>query len=948
MAKNITKGKIGNALASTANDHVVAVANDIYDETLDKYQSQINDEVEQSVFVEIYDPEEEIPQPEFINVEDANYAYNWKSTDGPARDGKTEGNLKDLYQKTLSQDWKLSELESEVNNVNAKVLTGEKTLNLNFVDGYYDGTGSVVHVAWAKRTDAINVADVDIIIIDGQLTAGSAARTILYKDGEIVETIAELAMISAGLPYKIFCANIDEIAFSFNSASSLIIRAVVKTISSMVSDNQDLLLKSNESIAKLAKEGVLYAPLLWEDGGLQNGEDTINDIWKRTRIFDISKYYGGVIKVYEGYANVAYFDINKSFVKNISISKDTDIEDYPFIRIETKKENQDVDLCLISSFNQSSENFSKRLSILEDESNTTIVNKPIYFGDALSSDQKSSNTYIWMGSRLGNGIRKVNVEVPNGFRWYVSEYKDKELTRLEVNGKWHNSSGVALTNINNYLIIQITTVDGRTLTSNDLKSVSVSAYLNNDNAVNILSNITYTRFNVEFGNPFDRNNLTRAGNYLNKGIVGIKVDKLPEGIKWSVSGYNEDFNLKQRYYSSPWMGEFSSLIFKDERTLKYVISFTKDDATELTYEDLKRIEVYAYRTLDNSFVSKGFENILPITEIPQYYYEGRYIQEKVSVINSLMKGCVANGDAFMFVTDEHWYWNAGISPNLIRYIKKNTTINKLIDGGDRYDGYNIDATTAFIDAMENGKFYPVVGNHEIMLNRQTSSSQTNTPSDIYASSFMHLSDNPQVVWGEKDKFYYYVDNQIQKIRYIFLQSFEATEDGTSIRHTYSNQQIEWFKNIASNVEDGWTMIIITHSIILGNDATKTFVLPDKSFESWAYGYYEMFSAIKNYNGKGIIAAVIQGHTHWDADGVIDGVKNQIPLIITTCDRYVSAGEYPQEDRLAGTITEQAFDVVVLDKEQKKLSFVRIGAPAEKVINGERVKVEMREFSYFVG
>lgn len=114
MAKTITKGKIGNALTSTANDHVVAVANDIYDESIDKYQSQINEEVDKSVFVEVYDPEEEIPQPEFINIEDATYAYNWKTTDTPASDGKTQGNIKDLYQKTLNQEEKFLELESEV------------------------------------------------------------------------------------------------------------------------------------------------------------------------------------------------------------------------------------------------------------------------------------------------------------------------------------------------------------------------------------------------------------------------------------------------------------------------------------------------------------------------------------------------------------------------------------------------------------------------------------------------------------------------------------------------------------------------------------------------------------------------------------------------------------------------------------------------------------------
>ena len=40
--KVITKGKIGNALTSTAADHIVAVANDIFDEAKQQYQSEIN------------------------------------------------------------------------------------------------------------------------------------------------------------------------------------------------------------------------------------------------------------------------------------------------------------------------------------------------------------------------------------------------------------------------------------------------------------------------------------------------------------------------------------------------------------------------------------------------------------------------------------------------------------------------------------------------------------------------------------------------------------------------------------------------------------------------------------------------------------------------------------------------------------------------------------------
>ena len=43
MAKKIIKGKIGNAITSVAEDHIVVVSNDVFDEKHQKYQSEIND-----------------------------------------------------------------------------------------------------------------------------------------------------------------------------------------------------------------------------------------------------------------------------------------------------------------------------------------------------------------------------------------------------------------------------------------------------------------------------------------------------------------------------------------------------------------------------------------------------------------------------------------------------------------------------------------------------------------------------------------------------------------------------------------------------------------------------------------------------------------------------------------------------------------------------------------
>ena len=43
MAKKIIKGKIGNAITSVAEDHIVVVSEDVFDEKHQKYQAESND-----------------------------------------------------------------------------------------------------------------------------------------------------------------------------------------------------------------------------------------------------------------------------------------------------------------------------------------------------------------------------------------------------------------------------------------------------------------------------------------------------------------------------------------------------------------------------------------------------------------------------------------------------------------------------------------------------------------------------------------------------------------------------------------------------------------------------------------------------------------------------------------------------------------------------------------
>ena len=486
-----------------------------------------------------------------------------------------------------------------------------------------------------------------------------------------------------------------------------------------------------------------------------------------------------------------------------------------------------------------------------------------------------------------------------------------------------------------------------------------------------------------------------------------------------IAGY-EDPAYLNCVYDSGWMNGSQSITLADP-DLYYV--FVSSDAKEATEEDIADHKITAWRKYTDAVYQSS---MMP----PKYYFENGYMQGKVEYIRELIKRTAANGDAFMFITDEHWEMNAKQSPKLANYLSETTGINKIFSGGDRVDhGYDFSVAREFMKALGNDNYFPAAGNHDF--------GDYGDESLLYASSFMHLSQKSNVTWGDEGSLYYYVQDDAKKIRYIVLQAFEPnpTKEGLNVIVEYNDAQIEWFRNEALNVDEGYTILIFSHVFLYGYDSSQEFMIPT-TFK----GYSEMYDAVADYDGKGEIAAVLQGHFHWEDSteiyrrtmlsqsyeeaeekliydvpegvpeiyvtanapeklpyrvvgysgasgepvydsGLLDksqkidlhdlelkyevvfekkegveiesadldnckaySVRGSIPLVVTACDRY--AAEYPpsfdQSERVFGTITEHAFDVVVLDKLEKKLYFVRIGAPAKQ---SDDSLTEVREFYY---
>ncbi len=320
-----------------------------------------------------------------------------------------------------------------------------------------------------------------------------------------------------------------------------------------------------------------------------------------------------------------------------------------------------------------------------------------------------------------------------------------------------------------------------------------------------------------------------------------------------------------------------------------------------------------------------------ISDIPGYYFENNYLDNRVKAINDAIAECSEGCETFFWITDIHWEpdLNTRRSPMLIKYIATKTGVNKILNGGDTGNSQVIceNAIAQLKNAIGSNRVYTVTGNHEIV------------DASRYESPFNRIADelrghNDDIVYGDGDRSYFYFDDNSSKTRYIGLSSF-GLYINNECEPCYTPDQLAWFKNNALNVEAGWTIIIFTHALYYVNNADKLIVSP--------MGANDFIDAIDAYNGKGVIACVLMGHAHKDR---IHIGSTGMPYILSACDRYSAYNGDINVVRTPGTVTEQHFEVVVIDKKKKQIKLFSLGANARDGYDNDQGKeVDVRTINF---
>ena len=336
--------------------------------------------------------------------------------------------------------------------------------------------------------------------------------------------------------------------------------------------------------------------------------------------------------------------------------------------------------------------------------------------------------------------------------------------------------------------------------------------------------------------------------------------------------------------------------------------------------------------------------------------------EVVKTGNTIKSFATSSATVFNIVTDTHErYWESGdvraydMSFENIRNVNKIYKSNALIHLGDilspnnantgKYDSQDVVNAhlKSFFERMRNAHENSVImlGNHE----------------DIYGAGgggdakaiYPNVAIYDYSCNRYKNRPFFYIDNNVGKIRSIFLCCPYHWE-GKSSNWTFGQEQIDWLIDTALNVEKDWHCIFFSHTPLLSNDMSVSdyqdvigVINAFNSHTTFTTSYEKVANFSEKTGTKSV--ALVCGHEHYDLvvepkDKTVYPNNNlDCPIIIIGCHyRYGAKGSvtgasyYDTAYRTKLNANRDLWDTLIYRKDQSKIYMIRFGAGEDRIIN----------------
>lgn len=362
-------------------------------------------------------------------------------------------------------------------------------------------------------------------------------------------------------------------------------------------------------------------------------------------------------------------------------------------------------------------------------------------------------------------------------------------------------------------------------------------------------------------------------------------------------------------------------------------------------------------------------------QLPAYYAD--YMTTKIAQIQSLMSSAGDDGLVFIMFSDSHMELsgsgvNGGNSGKLAYKVMDECQVPLALHFGDAGSNSPQSTEALCVESLEKfnemvkplqGRLFQVLGNHDgawgLPVDTDADGETDTYPYNMtrektYGYALQKNRMGLSTVLGP-DGSYFYVDDYSSHTRFLMLNTsdkpYETNSDGTMVNASNTMKgfairqaQVDWMIS-ALNVPDGWSVITCSHIPLHPNFLDSSVQIrgllaayKDKATYSATYaGSYgwDALNISADFTGyKGEYIAHFSGHAHNDYHYKASSFG--IDMVTVACDGRISNCSYMTDEtysnKALGTIYEQCLDVVIVDKSEKTINTVRIGAGANRIIS----------------
>lgn len=413
-----------------------------------------------------------------------------------------------------------------------------------------------------------------------------------------------------------------------------------------------------------------------------------------------------------------------------------------------------------------------------------------------------------------------------------------------------------------------------------------------------------------------------ATEFFYKAYPGSYIELLDKRFSFAVATYSKEVNGTYLYtyaYAEEenWstynhdLNEYQTGKYKfyDERYFR--ISIRKTDGAEISQEEAVLGAEQIVRYVPGAFAEEEHKTLFD-SKIAE-------TAEKVRAFKN------DNTLAFALIADSHYCVNGTWKDTVhnLAGVHDRAGFDGIIHLGDLTDGMvSAEVTRFYVDEMlaDMGKLgvpvYVLQGNHDSNYFRGNPEAFTREEQyEIYQRS----ADG--YVVREDHNLWYYADFADRLLRCIFLDSFDHTEKE---RYGYPDAEVLWLQKILAETPDSYSILVFSH------------VPPLPEIHVWSDTIRNgdrIVAALENYNKMGRrVLGLIHGHNH--ADQIYD--KYSFPIISIGCNKCEYFLEKKPEGaqtfpRKLNDVSQDLWDVLIVNTETKTLKFVRFGAGEDRTI-----------------